>query len=673
MGTAPKPNPQWKPIENAQETSYARKITPQNVHQEYPRPTMVREKWLNLNGVWEMTPQRHSKHPKPREESTDTIPDFSDLKITVPEEETFRQHEPINETNSDTENLANNLVPEIDASTPELRDLKPHSFEPLTTAAIAKPSSIHRGQSVRLSRNAMADAYPYRILVPFPLESSLSGIQYPFDSVSYRRHFTVPDEWLDTERILLHFGACDWETVVIVNDEVVGTHCGGYDSFSFDISETLKKDGKYEHGVANELIVSVYDPTQNGGPHGKQSTRPQGVQCSSVSGIWQTVWLEPVPKTFIKGYVATPNIDESNIAIQVDFQDTTNQTVVVAEVFRKQKSVAKVYGGPEGTLLLPIPEEELTLWTPESPFLYTLKIELQTNGRTVDSVEGYFGMRKIDLAKDSQGVVRIRLNNMFRFQMGVLDPGLWPDGLYTAPSDEAMRREIRTIKELGFTMIRKHEKVEPERWYHWCDRLGVLVWQDMPSAANVREADQKQFEAELLRMIESRRNHPSVVVWILFHEGKGQHNTEHYANLLYRLDPSRLVDAASGWRDANVGQLVDLHRFPGPSAPKPEPYRASVLGEFGGIACVIPEHQWSKKAWGYQIASDPDDFLRRYRRSMNALEQLATNRTLCAAVYHQLTDVESQCNGLITYDRKVIKIPLETIRALNLKTLDAKL
>ncbi len=665
LDAAPKPDSRWKRVSNALETTYAKEITPKNVLQEYPRPTMVREKWLNLNGVWEMKPELDPQHPTPKDYAPQPNRKMPDLQLAVPDEEEF------DEGKIETENT----TPESDAPTPEIHDLKPHSLDPPDLTR-NRSEPLYLGQSVRLSRKDATESYPYRVLVPFPLESSLSGIRYPFDSVAYRRHFMIPDDWSDDERIRLYFGAVDWEAAVIVNGRLIGIHRGGYDPFSFDLSEVLRKDGKYERGVSHELIVSVYDPTQKGGPCGKQSTNPQGPRCSSVTGIWQTVWLEPVPATFITEYAATPNIDESNVAIRVSVDSAKGGSVdpplVVAEVFRKQESIAKVYGGTEGTILLPIPDEKLVFWTPENPFLYTLKIELLQNGRSVDSVEGYFGMRKIDLAKDSRGVVRIRLNNMFRFQMGVLDPGLWPDGLYTAPSDEAVRREIRTIKELGFTMIRKHAKIEPERWYHWCDRLGILVWQDMPAAENHRASDQQQFSVELTRMLQTRQNHPSIVAWILFHEGKGQHDTEHYADLLHRLDPSRLVDAASGWRDRNVGQIVDLHQFPGPAAPKPEPYRASVLGEFGGIACPIAGHNWTKKTWGYQMATDPDDFARRYQRTMVALEQLVKKEALSAAVYHQLTDVESECGGLITYDRKVIKIPLETIRSLNGKTTETR-
>ena len=641
----PQPSSQWKPVKNVLQTRYAGEITPENVHQDYPRPTMVRERWLNLNGVWELKPQRDARHPISTDGSPRSLQQAAPLMV-VPEDENFL-HERKEEDS------------EINAPTPEFPDVEPPS------------QALYLGQS-RPSRNAATESYPYRILVPFPVESPLSGIHYPFDSFSYRRHFEIPDDWSDDERILLHFGAVDQDAAVIVNGQFVGTHRGGYDPFTFDISESLRQEGKYERGILHELIVSVYDPTQDGGPCGMQSTNPQRHQCGPVSGIWQTVWLEPVPQTYIRRCIVTPNIDESNVALRVVVaqpqNDATEMPVVVAEAFHGEQSVAKVYGGVDGTILLTVPDEKFVYWTPENPFLYTLKVELQKNGRIVDSVDGYFGMRKIDLGKDSQGMVRIRLNHLFRFQMGILDGGLWPDGLYTAPSDEAIRREIRTVKELGFTMIRKHAKVEPERWYHWCDRLGMLVWQDMPSAENQRRTDHAQFEKELVRMIESRYNHPSIVTWILFHEGKGQHDTARYVELVRRLDSSRLINAASGWRDHGVGQIVALHQFPGPAAPNPEPYRTSVLGEFGGIACQIPDHHWSNKMWGYQLTADLDDFSRRYQRTMNALEQLVQKKVLSAAVYHQLTDLETECGGLMTYDRKVIKIPLETIKICNERT-----
>jgi len=661
LDTTPKPSSQWQPVENAMATGYAQDITPENVHQDYPRPTMVRQRWLNINGVWELKPELDSQHPispdyAPQSTSgtggrdvrapiggRDVLaPTLSTPLLIVPDEKAEGESE--KETES--------------APMPEFRDLQ------------SSLQTLYLGQAPPF-RQELTAAYPYRIMVPFPVESSLSGIQYPFDAITYRRHFAIPDDWGDNERILLHFGAVDWEAAIIVNGQFIGLHRGGYDPFTFDISESLRQNGKYERGVQHELIVSVYDPTQKGGPSGKQSTTPQGTQCSPISGIWQTVWLEPVPETFIQRYRATPNIDESNVTLQVVVSpppDPAVQLIVVAEVFRGTESVAKVYGGTDGAVLLSIPNEKLVYWTPEHPFLYTLKIELQKNGQAIDSVRGYFGMRKIDLAKDSQGKIRIRLNNMFRFQMGILDCGLWPDGLYTAPSDEAIRQELQTLKELGFTMIRKHAKVEPERWYYWCDRLGILVWQDMPSAENQRPIDREQFERELVRMIEARFNHPSIIMWVLFHEGKGQHDTGRYVELVRRLDPSRLINAASGWRDQNVGQVVDLHQFPGPTAPKAEQFRASVLGEFGGIAYQVPGHHWSKRMWGYQLTTDPDDFARRYQRTMNALEQLVRQHLLSAAVYHQWTDLETECGGLMTYDRKVLKIPAETIKALNEQT-----
>jgi len=652
LDATPQPNSQWKPLENPQETECARKVTPENVHQDYPRPTMVRERWLNLNGAWELKPERNEFHPIAAEYAPQSTRQTTDPLQVVPEEEKQKESLLDNENEEKTE-----IITE-DAPTPELHDSLPPS------------QALYLGQ-VKPSRRTLTESYPYRILVPFPLESSLSGIQYSFDTVSYRRHFMIPDDWSDNERILLHFGAVDWEAAVIVNGQLLGLHRGGYDPFTFDISKPLRQAGKYERGVSHELIVSVYDPTQKGGPCGKQSTNPQGVQCGPVSGIWQTVWLEPVPETFIERYVATPNIDESNIALQVftsTQNEATEQLIVVAETFHGQQSIAKVYGGTDGTILLPIPDEKLVFWTPENPFLYTLKIELQKNGQTIDSIEGYFGMRKIDLARDSQGTIRIRLNHLFRFQMGILDSGLWPDGLYTAPSDEAIRQEIQLMKDLGFTMIRKHAKVEPERWYFWCDRLGMLVWQDMPSAENQRRIDREQFERELVRMIESRYNHPCLVTWVLFHEGKGQHDTQRYVELVRRLDQSRLINAASGWRDQNVGHLVDIHQFPGPAAPSAEPFRAAVLGEFGGLAFQVHEHAWSKKMWGYQLTTSLGDFSRRYQRTMLALEQLVQQRALSAAVYRQWTDLETECGGLMTYNRKALKIPTETIKSLNENT-----
>lgn len=735
LDSTPKPNTHWEPIDAPLATVYAKSVTPDNVHAEYPRPCMVREKWLNLNGLWQLKPQTDPLHPQPMVSKSSGAPDFAPIS---------RENRPLRfvaGNEFERQNLLPSLQKELpkkelpipvavpeQALEPETDELAPltlpkafHREEAPTPHLLTPPTqenknsqkggklthsqTIYLGQtrnsgenaqsaenlsSVDLLKKTYQEEYPYRVLVPFALESSLSGLRHHFQRFAYRRTFQIPDDWSDQDRILLHFGAVDWETAVIINGKLVGIHRGGYDPFSFDITPFVSQsDGILERDIEHELVVSVYDPTENGGTYGKQARLPLGERHISCSGIWQSVWLEPVPELFIYDYHTVPNIDRSNVLVRVflghkdarDLKDSRSQivvkdlplenedgesdTTVEVEAFHEGKSIGKVYGGGGGAFLLPIAKEHLVLWTPETPHLYQLKIVLRKKGKIHDSVEGYFGMRKIDLARDSQGAVRIRLNNEFRFQMGVLDPGLWPDGLYTPPSDEAILREVHTIRELGFNMVRKHAKVESERWYYWCDQLGLLVWQDMPGGENASPAQKELFEQELRAMIQSRRKHPSIVAWILFHEGKGQHDTEYYADLVQRLDPSRLVNAASGWKDHKVGQIADVHKFPGPLAPIPEQFRASVLGEFGGLSLALPGHIWSKTPWGYRISTDTDDLERRYTQTMFSLHELVQKRMLSAAVYHQLTDIESESSGFITYDRRVIKIPIKMVRDLN--------
>jgi hypothetical protein len=314
---------------------------------------------------------------------------------------------------------------------------------------------------------------------------------------------------------------------------------------------------------------------------------------------------------------------------------------------------------PWVSLAVPDPK----LWSPESPHLYGLRIHLLRGGEKVDTVESYFGMRTLEVRAEGEGA-RILLNGKPYFQVGPLDQGYWPDGIYTAPTDEALRWDLEVTKELGFNMSRKHVKVEPARWYYWADRLGVLVWQDMPSANNTTSGSQTQFEGELRRMVESFRNHPSIIMWVVFNEGWGQFDTERLTEMVKRIDPHRLVSNASGWTDKNVGDIIDVHSYPSPSAPRPETTRASVLGEFGGLGLGVEGHLWQKEAWGYQNMSDVDQLARRFDHLMRGVYHLKETRWLNAAVYTQLTDVESETNGLITYDRRVKKIePARVARA----------
>jgi hypothetical protein len=500
---------------------------------------------------------------------------------------------------------------------------------------------------------------PGRILVPFPIESALSGVMERAERLWYRRTFDVPERWR-AGRVLLHFQAVDWETVVLVNGRQVGSHRGGYDAFSFDVTDALVS------GPGQELVVYVFDPTSDGDqPRGKQVKDPKGIWYTPTTGIWQTVWLEPVPAARINGLAFVPDIDASCLRVTVEGVGTDAAHTVQLVARDGERKVAEAFGGVGAEIRLDLPKDALKLWSPEEPFLYDLTVGLQLGDKAVDEVGSYFGMRKVDLVKDEQGFVRMRLNNEPYFMVGPLDQGFWPDGLYTAPTDEALRADVQITKDLGFNMTRKHVKIEPARWYYWCDKLGLLVWQDMPNGNNRTPEAKVQFETELKRMVAGFRNHPSIIMWVVFNEGWGQHDTERYCELVARWDPTRLINNASGWTDKKVGHVLDIHSYPGPAAPEPDPNRASVLGEFGGLGWGVPGHTWAEHAWGYRAAEGAEELTRRYRNLLRGVWELKESRGLCAAVYTQITDVETECNGLLTYDRAVIKVDLAKVAAAN--------
>jgi len=498
-----------------------------------------------------------------------------------------------------------------------------------------------------------------RILVPFPVDSALSGVMRRLDETNtlwYRRQVTIPSTWRG-QRVRLHFGAVDWHARVFINGRTVGQHRGGYDSFSFDITDQLTGSG------LEEIMVAVSDPTEGDQPRGKQSRRPEGIFYTPNSGIWQTVWLEPVPAVCIDKLKTTPDVDAQAVRLTVAVNSLAEQLAVEAVVRSAGKEVARVTGAPNTELVIALPTPHL--WSPDDPFLYDLQVSLKEGSRVLDTVTSYFGMRKISLGRDAQGVTRIALNDKFVFQVGTLDQGFWPDGIYTAPTDAALRSDVEFLKQAGFNLTRKHVKIEPQRWYYWCDRLGLLVWQDMPSGNNATVEGRRNFEAELLRMIRGLENHPSVVVWVLFNEGWGQYDTERLTQWLKALDPTRLVDNASGWTDMRVGDLIDVHSYPGPDSPQPESRRAAVLGEFGGLGLQVAEHCWSSRCWGYLMLPNQKELAARYTRAFKHVWALHHLRGLSAAVYTQTTDVETECNGLITYDRAVTKIDPATLMAVN--------
>ncbi len=511
------------------------------------------------------------------------------------------------------------------------------------------------------------DEFDGQILVPFAVESALSGVKRPLlpeDRLWYRRSFTIPEDW-QGQRFLLHFGAVDWEARVWVNGEELGVHRGGYNSFSFDVTNALA--GRDEH----ELVVAVWDPTDQGPqPRGKQVLNPHGIWYTAVSGIWQTVWLEPVPAASIAGMRHTPDITAGTLSLEVETRGKDGDYRLRAVARDGEEPVAEAAAAAGETLTLTIAEPKL--WTPDHPFLYDLTVELVRQDEVVDAVESYFGMREVSVEEDEEGIARILLNGEFLFQYGPLDQGWWPDGLYTPASDAALRYDVEMTKELGFNMLRKHVKIEPARVYYWCDRLGVLVWQDMPNGdrhigGQDPDLDRAplsavQFEYELKALVDTFQSHPSIVMWVIFNEGWGQYDTERLTRWLQEYDPTRLVNSASGWTDRGVGDVHDVHRYPGPAMPAPEAERAIVLGEFGGLGLVIEDHIWQlDDAWGYRSYKTKEELTEAYLDLLERLRPMI-GRGLSAAVYTQTSDVEIEVNGLMTYDRKVIKFDPEVVR-----------
>ena len=571
----------WEPAKGPLMTRWAKEVSPQNAHPEYPRPMMVRKDWMNLNGLWDYA---------------------------------------------------------------------------ITQKGTEKPAK-----------------WDVQILVPFPVESALSGVMKRVsenENLWYHRTFKIPAGWRG-KRILLNFGAVDWEATVWVNGKELGTHRGGYDSFSFDITDALTDSAE------QEIVVRVWDPTDAGyQPRGKQVRRPGGIWYTPTTGIWQTTWLEPVADSYIESVKITPDFDKSSVSITVNtILKGGNYSVKVDaldgnSVVQSKSANFSGDGKTANTITLTIPSAKP--WSPDSPFLYGLKITLTHNNETKDEVESYFGMRKISLCKDEEGILRLCLNNKPLFQFGPLDQGFWPDGLYTAPTDEALRYDIEVTKSLGFNMARKHVKIEPQRWYYWCDKLGLLVWQDMPSGDKFigpRDPDitrspesAAQFEKELKAMVEGHYNHPCIVMWVPYNEGWGQWDTVRIVNLIKQWDPTRLVNNASGWTDRKVGDVHDVHIYPGPGAPPREPNRAIVLGEFGGLGLPLKGHTWQdEKNWGYRSFTTREELTDAYLALLDKLHPLTGSAGLSAAVYTQTTDVEVEVNGLMTYDREVIKMDKELI------------
>tara|TARA_R110002049_G_scaffold9962_2_gene49685 strand:- start:68056 stop:69861 length:1806 start_codon:yes stop_codon:yes gene_type:complete len=513
------------------------------------------------------------------------------------------------------------------------------------------------------------------ILVPFAAESSLSGVMKEVGASKelwYETNFTVPSNWKG-KNILLHFGAVDWKADVWVNDIKVGSHSGGYAPFSFDITPFMT-------GSSQNLTVKVWDPSSDGPqPRGKQVNKPEGIWYTPVTGIWQTVWLEPVNTKSISNIKTTPNVDGGTVNISTDLKGASYGDIVEVTVFDGANIVTSVKSVANEEISISM--KDAKLWSPESPFLYKTTLKLISKGKVVDEVKSYFAMRKVSIKKDSKGVVRMQLNNKDYFQFGPLDQGWWPDGLYTAPSDEALKYDIVKTKELGFNMIRKHVKVEPARWYTHCDELGVLVWQDMPSGDRSPQWQNKKYfdGRELKRSTESEAiyrkewkeimdylySYPSIVVWVPFNEAWGQFKTEEIVEWTKAYDPSRLVNPASGGNHYTTGDILDLHNYPGPDMYMFDPLRATVLGEYGGIGLPLEGHLWkTDNNWGYVKFKDSKETTDEYIKYAKQLMDMVKTG-FSAAVYTQTTDVEGEVNGFMTYDRKVDKMDVEKVNKIN--------
>ena len=524
--------------------------------------------------------------------------------------------------------------------------------------------------------SALPTEFEGDILVPFAIESSLSGVGRRINDrneLVYQRTFTVPSAWKN-KRVLLHFGAVDWKADVWVNDVKVGSHTGGFVPFTFDITPALESK-------TNTLTVKVWDPTDRSyQPRGKQVSNPSGIWYTPVSGIWQTVWLEPVNDKHIQDLRIVPNIDRKILSVDATTANAAPADLIEVKVFDEGKLVATGKSINQQTVEIAMPADS-KLWSPESPFLYTLEVSLKNNGKVVDQVSSYAAMRKFSTRRDANGIVRLELNNQALFQYGPLDQGWWPDGLYTAPTDEALLYDVQKTKDMGFNMIRKHIKVEPARWYTHCDKVGIIVWQDMPSGdrgpgwynrsyfdgieAKRSEESEANFRKEWKEIIDFLYSYPCIGTWVPFNEAWGQFKTEEIAEWTKRYDPTRLVNPASGGNHYHCGDMLDLHNYPAPEMYLYDGARANVLGEYGGIGLVLKDHLWEpNRNWGYVQFNSSKEATDEYVKYAEQLYRMIP-QGFSAAVYTQTTDVEIEVNGLMTYDRKVIKLDEERVRAIN--------
>lgn len=535
--------------------------------------------------------------------------------------------------------------------------------------------------------------YDGKILVPFAIESALSGVERTFmpdEILWYRKKFTLSDEFKGKNTII-NFDAVDWQCKVYVNSQLAGEHTGGYNAFSFDITSFVNEG-------ENELVVRVYDPTDTGWQQrGKQAIKSHGFWYTGTSGIWQTVWLEAVDKTRIEKVKLLPDIDKGIINVRTTVTGDENCTLT-AKIFDGENEVVSAVISADSDISVP----DFKLWSPEEPNLYDMVLELSVDGVITDTVKTYFGMRKFSMGKDSKGFVRLCLNNKPYFHNGLLDQGYWCDGGMTPPTDEAMIYDIQKMKDLGFNMLRKHIKTEPARWYYHCDRLGMLVWQDMisggkalnnffagvipifqgafiPVAAfslkdnkySLFNRDKKEwrdfFESEMFEMMDQLYNCVSIATWVPFNEGWGQFDAARIGNAVKAFDPSRHCDHASGWYDQKAGDFRSIHRYTVPvQTAKKENDRAFVLSEFGGYSHILDGHVWNKqKSFGYMMYNSKESLTKAYKNLYEKQILPKIDKGLSALVYTQVSDVEFEVNGIMTYDRAVVKIDEDTVRDIN--------
>ena len=530
------------------------------------------------------------------------------------------------------------------------------------------------------------ESFDGQILVPFCIESALSGVGRRMEKdevLWYDTTFTVPPAWRG-RRVLLNFGAVDYLADVYVNEIFVGRHKGGYTSFSIDITDALFR------GASQHLRIRVEDGTDNGlQPRGKQVTNPGGIWYTPVTGIWQSVWMECVGEAHISNYLVVSDIDAGTLHFSASVDGKASGCSLLAEVYDKGVKIGDIAFSPNGSGAV-VRLSDMHLWSPEDPYLYDIKLKLFKDGRLIDSVNGYTACRKSSEVRDSAGYRRIGLNNKPYFQFGPLDQGWWPDGLYTAPSDEALRNDILVTKELGYNMIRKHIKVEPARWYYWCDVLGVTVWQDMPSLTGnlggqwgewgydqgfdypLAPEAKRSYYNEWGDIIRQLSNFPCIVVWVPFNEAWSQFDTPAVVAFTRALDPSRLINSASGGNSHHCGDILDSHNYPDPVMKfRSGGSQIDVLGEYGGIGWPVEGHLWSAdRNWGYIGYSSGEEVLAQYESYASQLmEQVASG--VSAAVYTQTTDVEIEVNGLMTYDREIVKMDAEKLAEINKKVIDS--